>query len=102
MAPDRGLDSAPRVGERSGSRRGVVTGARPRGVQVSVLGVDVLECSLEGVFICLEGDDAGPFKGAFVEFRSGDGEAGDSGRRKGDVRGELKESGDGLYDAWAA
>lgn len=48
------------------------------------------------MFICLEGDDAGPFKGALVEFRKGDGEAGDSGRRKGDVRGELKESGDGL------
>lgn len=27
----------------------------------------------------------------------GDGEAGDSGRRKGEVRGEPKERGDGLY-----
>jgi hypothetical protein len=96
MAPDRGLDSAPRVGERSGSRRGVRVGTRPRGVQVSVLGVDVLECSLEGVFICFVGEDAGAFGGALVVFRNGDGEAGDSGRRKGDVRGELKESGDGL------
>ena len=27
-----------------------------------------------------------------------DGDAGDSGRRKGEVRGEPKESGDGLYE----
>lgn len=84
------------MGERSGSRRGVRAGTRPRGVQVSVVGVDVLECSLEGVFICFVGEEAGSFGGALVEFRNGDGDAGDSGRRKGDERGELNESGDGL------
>lgn len=101
MEPERGLDSAPRVGERSGSRRGDGrVGTRPRGVQVSALGVEVLEWSLEGVPICFVGEgvrDGEPVAVAVVVvLRNGEGDAGDSGRRKGDVRGELKERGDGL------
>jgi len=100
MEPDRGLDSAPRVGERSGSRRGEgIEAARPRGVQfLSGLGVEVLECSFEGVPICFVGEGvvAEMAVAAVVVLRSGEGEAGDSGLRNGDVRGELKERGEGL------
>lgn len=44
-----------------------------------------------GVHIVLLGEAVG-----VVELRRGDGDAGDSGRRNGDARGELRESGDGL------
>lgn len=99
MVPERGLDSAPRVGERSGSLRGEIEATRPRGVQVSALGVGVLEWSLEGVLVCFVGDGvvvAAIPATAVVVVRNGEGEAGDSGRRNGDVRGELKERGEGL------
>jgi hypothetical protein len=65
-----------------------------------VLGREEFGFSLDGVPICFVGEvdvAAGMAVVAVVVLRSGDGDAGDSGRRKGDVRGELKERGDGLY-----
>lgn len=92
--PPRLLEFAPRVGDGAKSRD---TGARPRGVQLSALVtgvvfsyVEVEVSSLDGVIVALVGDGVG------VELRSGEGEAGDSGLRKGEVRGEPKERGEGL------
>jgi hypothetical protein len=94
MPPNPGLPFAPRVGEGSLS---FSTGARPRGVHVSpsAAGVEPRP-SLEGVVdvAILVGEGFG------VDCRRGDGEAGLSGRRKGDARGEPYDSGEGLYDAW--
>jgi hypothetical protein len=78
-----GLALAPRVGESSLSLR---TGVRPRGVHVSAspVGVEAL-ASREGVVaaaIVLVGEGLG------VVCLKGDGDRGDSGRRKGDARGE--------------
>ena len=82
MPPNPGLPFAPRVGEDSLSR---CAGARPLGVQASpsVAGVEPRP-SFEGVVdvAILVGDGFG------VDCRSGDGDAGLSGRRKGDARGE--------------
>ena len=50
--------------------------------------------------LAFDGDKPGaPFVGEDdgVPGLSGDGEAGDSGRRKGEARGEPKERGEGLY-----
>ena len=94
MPPNPGLPLAPRVGEVSLS---LCAGARPRGVQASpsAAGVEPRP-SLEGVVdvaAILVGDGFG------VDCRRGDGEAGLSGRRKGDARGEPYERGEGLYEA---
>lgn len=85
MPPYAGLAVAPRVGESSRSLR---AGSRPRGVQVSalavgVVGVDVV-ASREGVVgaMVLVGEGLG------VVCRNGEGDRGDSGRRKGEARGE--------------
>ena len=67
----------------------------PRGVQdevVSWVGVELFAIR-EGVVIVLVGEGFG------VDCLRGDGEAGDSGLRKGDARGEPKERGEGLYEA---
>lgn len=62
--------------------RGVVFLACGVKLPVSVVGVLVL-CSLEGVLgMAFVGEVVG------VELRRGEGDEGDSGRRKGDVRGE--------------
>ena len=52
--------------------------------------------SLEGVeLLCFEGESVG----VVVLFLRGDGDAGDSGLRKGEARlGEVYERGEGLYD----
>jgi hypothetical protein len=50
--------------------------------------------SFEGVPIVFVGELVG-----VVEFRRGDGDAGDSGRRNGEALGELNERGEGLYEA---
>jgi len=66
----------------------------PRGVQLSDVGV------AEGLAANLGAPPNGAdFDGdAFgVVCRSGDGEAGDSGRRNGELRGEPYPNGDGLY-----
>lgn len=79
-----------RVGDIWVSRsRGVREGVRPRGVQglVSEVGVVV-------VFWSLEGEVSGV---GVVGRMVGEGDEGDSGRRKGEVRGEPKERGEGLY-----
>lgn len=97
MPPNPGLPFAPRVGEGSLS---LCAGARPRGVHVSpsATGVEPRP-SLEGVVdvvdvvAILVGDGFG------VDCRRGDGEAGLSGRRNGDARGEPYDNGEGLYDA---
>ena len=75
-----------------------VTGASPLGVQlsVSVFGVDT-RASFEGVVTVagpagiLVGDGFG------VDCHSGEGDAGLSGLRNGDARGDPKERGEGLY-----
>jgi hypothetical protein len=76
---------------------------RPRGLQSS--GFCSEEHSvlfdLECVLIGLDGELSGASISNVVAFRSGEGEAGDSGRRNGDVLGELKDSGEGLYVAGA-
>ena len=87
----------PRVGEGEGSRdRGAllleVRRLRPRGVHVPSLEGGVVA---EAVWI-FEGDWRGVW-GVDGRRVVVDGEAGDSGRRKGDVRGDAKERGDGLY-----
>lgn len=85
----------------------------PRGVQLSVFDIQVeglcwyvrveLSCSFEGLVrgvLAFDGERPDtPFVGEVdgVLGRSGDGEAGDSGRRKGEARGEPKERGEGLY-----
>jgi hypothetical protein len=74
---------APRVGEEAGS---LGPSARPLGVQLPVLSISV-GVPVDG-FV---GDCVG------VVVRTVDGEPGDSGRRKGDARGEPRESGEGLY-----
>jgi hypothetical protein len=77
-----GLALAPRVGEGSLS---LETGARPLGVQESASAVaEELCANREGVLcpIGLLGEWLG------VEFLNGDGECGDSGRRKGDDLGD--------------
>jgi hypothetical protein len=94
MPPKPGLPFAPRVGEGSLS---LCAGARPRGVHVSpsATGVEPRP-SLDGVVdvvAILVGDGFG------VDCRRGDGEAGLSGRRNGDARGEPYDNGEGLYDA---
>jgi hypothetical protein len=93
MSPNPGLFFAAGVGEGSLCRVGVW---RPRGVQVSasLVGVDSRP-SLDGVVVVaiLVGDGFG------VDCRRGEGEAGLSGRRKGEDRGEPYESGEGLYEA---
>ena len=75
---------APRVGDRGGSLD--PASARPLGVQFPALSISV-------------GVPAGGFVGdcVGVVVRTVDGEAGDSGRRKGDARGEPRERGEGLY-----
>lgn len=83
MPPKPGLLCAPRVGEGSLS---LWAGARPRGVQAfsSAAGIEPRP-SLEGVVAVvaiLVGDEFG------VDCRSGEGEAGLSGRRNGDALGE--------------
>ena len=58
-----------------------------------------LEGDERGV-IGFDGDNAGAALLGEAEGllgRRGEGEAGDSGRRKGEARGEPKESGEGLY-----
>lgn len=90
-----------RVGDEGGSSlaAGVRKGVMPRGVQLPSfveVGVVAVWWSLEGdwrgVWI-LVGDGEGV---GVVGRREGEGEAGDSGRRNGEVRGEPKERGDGL------
>lgn len=83
MSPRSKLEFAPRVGDGSLC---LGTDGRPRGVHesVSLVGVDAL-ASREGVVaaaIVLVGEGVG------VVCLSGDGDNGDSGRRKGDARGE--------------
>ncbi len=82
-SPNPGLTLAPLVGEGSLS---LWPGARPRGVQASTSGAGVgPRPSLEGVVdvvAILVGEGFG------VDCRSGDGEAGLSGRRNGDALGE--------------
>jgi hypothetical protein len=75
---------APRVGDGGGSLE--PASARPLGVQLPALSISV-------------GVPAGGFVGdcVGVVVRTVDGEAGDSGRRKGDARGEPRERGEGLY-----
>ena len=88
---------APRVGDAGGSRW-VTDGVRPRGVQVPsslavVVGV-LLFWSFKGDWtgVCaLMGDVVGVVARTVVV-----GEAGDSGRRKGEERGDPKERGEGL------
>jgi hypothetical protein len=90
------------VGDFSGSLsvgESLGAGGRPLGVHCSdSFTGDCARFILDGVPIVLVGDGASCLVGV-VELRRGDGEAGDSGRRNGEDRGELKESGDGLYDA---
>lgn len=91
MSPYFGLAFAPLVGEGSLC---LATGVSPRGVHASTssVGMEAL-ASREGVVaaaIVLLGDGVG------VVCLKGDGDMGDSGRRKGDARGEPYESGDGL------
>lgn len=85
FGPNCGLEFAPRVGEEALS---LIVATRPRGVQLSasVVSIEAL-ANLDGVVvvICLVGDGVG------VDCLSGDGDAGDSGRRKGEVRGDPKE-----------
>jgi len=90
IGPNFGLELAPLVGEGAGS---LIGGAKPLGVQLSasVTGVELL--SFDGVVIA-----AFVGEGFGVEFRRGDGDAGDSGLRNGEVRGEPKERGEGLYE----
>lgn len=93
LEPGRG-EFAPRVGDVGGSRWDGTDATRPRGVQVSVSVVGLFEWLSfegEGVPICFVGDVVG-----VVDCRRGDGDEGDSGRRKGEARGELNESGEGL------
>jgi hypothetical protein len=83
VSPSPGLKFAPRVGEGSLC---LGTEARPRGVHASAspVGVELL-ASREGVVgaaIAFDGDGLG------VVCLKGDGDNGDSGRRKGDARGE--------------
>lgn len=83
MPPNPGLLFPPRVGEGSLS---LGAGASPRGVQASpsAAGVEARP-SLEGVVAVVAifvGDGFG------VDWRSGEGEAGLSGRRNGDALGE--------------
>jgi hypothetical protein len=83
IPPNPGLPLAPGVGDGSRSLRG---GGRPRGVQasVSVTGVE-LRANLDGVVVCaaiLVGDGFG------VDCRNGEGDAGLSGLRNGDARGD--------------
>ena len=75
---------APRVGDEAGSLD--PANARPLGVQFPVLSISV-------------GVPADGFVGDCVGVvaRTVDGEAGDSGRRKGDARGEPRDRGEGLY-----
>ena len=92
------LFPAPLVGDVSGERSGDGEYAPLvfLAVQLSFLGVETVELSFEGVITLVGEVGAGRFGAASVLLRRGDGEAGDSGRRKGDVRGELKERVDGL------
>ena len=75
--------------------RGTREGVRPRGVQNPSFEVGVPE------FWSFDGEVWGTLgvELAFVGVvgRIVEGEAGDSGRRKGEVRGEPKERGEGLY-----
>lgn len=87
MPPNPGLSApapAPRVGD-SG-----ILATNPLGVHVSFeavseVGVDA-RCSLNGVDMLAVDIFVG--EGVGVDCRSGEGEAGDSGRRKGEERGE--------------
>ena len=83
IPPNPGLVFAPLVGDDSLS---LGVGARPLGVQVSasVVGVE-LRARREGVVVV-----AAIFvgEGFGVDCLRGEGEAGDSGRRKGDARGD--------------
>lgn len=66
----------------------------PRGVRLSENGLVKGPLPKRGdpfICPCFVGDDEG------VVCRSGDGDAGDSGLRKGELRGELKPNGEGLY-----
>lgn len=79
---------------------------RPLGVHLSSAGGEILEFSFEGVIgfvgdvwtgeTALRSGDVGAGEMA-LRSGDGDGEDGDSGRLKGEVRGDLKERGDGLY-----
>lgn len=89
------------MGEGAGSRRGV------RDVR-GVLQLEVLESGEALVFASLVGEDSGvcglvgELKGLVGEVvgvldrRAAEGDAGDSGRRKGDARGDPNERGEGL------
>ena len=62
------------------------------------MGVE-LPCSFTGGVLALAGDKLEPSLIGEVEGvtgRRGDGDAGDSGRRKGEARGDPNESGEGL------
>ena len=82
--------AAVRVGEAVPSS--LLVRAAPRGLAscVPVSGVLAFVGDWIGVW-CLVGDGVG------VMARAVDGDAGDSGRRNGDVRGEPKDNGEGLY-----
>jgi hypothetical protein len=98
LEPGLGELFAPRVGDVGCSRRDGTVATRPRGVQVSVAAsvAGLLEwLSLEGEDVLAAAALVGEVVGV-VEWRRGDGEDGDSGRRKGEARGELNDSGEGL------
>ncbi len=91
---------APLVGESS-------IWSEPGGVQLSVLGVDTADVRFGGDVNCLAGDLMGgslvgdtALGTRLVWLRSGDGDAGDSGRRKGDGRGDLKPRGFWNGEVW--
>lgn len=108
IPPNPGLP-APFVGEVCGDLEASLCPAiatNPRGVHdsASACGVE-LRFSLDGVVeVATWAATAAIFGGGAtgatgVECRSGDGDAGLSGRRKGDALGEPKERGEGLYEA---
>lgn len=94
-----------RVGDGAGSRRGV---RELRGVLqlealdsgealgfASLVGEESGVCGLVGELKGLVGEVVGVVGRSAV-----DGDAGDSGRRKGEVRGDPNERGEGLYRDW--
>lgn len=100
IEPVFGLEFAPRVGDRSCCLWEGIFATSPRGVQLSASVIGAVLLPYFG------GDAIGRVDGAVgvnvlvvVEFRKGDGDAGDSGLRNGDDRGEPNDRGEGLYDA---
>lgn len=91
-----------RDGDAGTSRRGVKLGRGFDQLEVFESGVAVAFASLVGDTIGVKGF-AGELRGCLVGEvgvvgrRTVDGEAGDSGRRKGEALGEPYESGEGLY-----